>query len=123
MIFHPFSIKLLNIPVVTECQKNRTGVGITDIDMTHTVFLLVRTGKLMLFYDVIHVVINGCTSHNTGLRPSIHDLSVNIIHRSVFFDIDAVREHLLQVSSCPGVDAGIIVVYRRIEIDFRSVDM
>ena len=98
-------------------QKDRSGVGVKRIDVTRAIVLLHPPGVLVLLDQVCLVFVDAGPRDNAGLDMVAHDLSVEIVGRSILAQEHAPVDKALQIVSPPGVDLRRIEVDSRLEVD------
>src|SRR5665648_838758 len=76
--FSPFAYNLIYFIFCFVSKKNRTGIGISKINMIHAVLFFIFPGILMFLNFLFEIIINRNTDHQSGLSPSFHYLSINI---------------------------------------------
>ena len=101
-LFYPF-YNVIDRPIGTICQKNWPCLRIACINVSNAVRLFIRTGIFMLFNNPVLIIINGCTRHNTCLRPAFHCQFINIITAPFVFDKRTVRHLFPEQVVCPFV--------------------
>ena len=97
VIFHPVFHNLCHFFMRTISEKNRSRIGITHIYMLYSICLFVCTRQFMFFHMIIQIIINRRTAHNSRLRTSIHNLTINIKTWLLILDIHAGLFHLFQI--------------------------
>ena len=104
------------------CQKDRSGLHAAGIYMVDTVFLLIRSGILMLFNDIVPVIIDGRTSHHSGLTVPVHGQLIEVkARRRILYEFsfpDPLPKHLIRLF----IDAGCVSVHIIGKLRLRPVD-
>ena len=104
-------------------QEDRPCIRVARINMADPVRLFVRTGKLMLFDHVVAVIVDRCAANQARLRAAPHDLAVDIEAGLCVLFANAVRHKLFEIFPRLRINAAVIGVDGRSEIDLRLIDM
>ncbi|OQC68449.1 MAG: hypothetical protein BWX47_01843 [candidate division Hyd24-12 bacterium ADurb.Bin004] len=98
-------------------QEHGADLGVLRLDMPDPVELLVLPCELVLLYDVVLVVLDGCARDEPGLGVAGHDLPVEVERGGVVLTEDTALDHPPEVLGAAGVHPVVVQVHRRIEID------
>lgn len=104
-------------------KEHDAGVGVAEVDVIATVFFLIGAGQLMLFYDVVHIVVDRRAGDDAGLSAAVHDLTENIETRLLFTDQDPVFDHSVKRIAGLFINFLAVMVGLGGKVDLGTVDM
>ena len=109
--------------IVREREEYRFNVGIVDSNMLHAILFFIASGKLMLFYALVHVVINVGSNNNTVLGASLHCLGIYIIMLLIVLNEPSVILESIEIFHSLVIHFRRVLIFAGFEVDFRLYDV